>query len=187
MRSAIIVSSSVALLSMSTKGATIYLNGGIASLYSVDGSNSGEPGEFDSLLTPNNDIFFNAQTATPFLLPLGNSVFTVTGQGGFNGLGLFFTATNTLVSTFRLAPDLHVFPSGGGFANTAAGIQVATIGQFSGNAPYSGATSFTVDGLTVSVTGWNGNNLSLNVVPEPTAALMLSCGFVLCLGRRIRR
>lgn len=139
------------------------------------------------MLTPNNDLFFNGSTATPFLLPMGNSVFTVTGQiGGFDGLGLFFTPSNTLVSAFGQVPDLHVFPTGGGFAYSSAGIQVATIGQFSGNAAYSGATSFTIDDLTVSVTGWNGSTLSLNVIPEPSAAILLSCGLGLCLFRRIR-
>jgi hypothetical protein len=165
---------------------TIYLNGGIASVPNpATGENIAEPSEYDSFMTPNADMAFNGQTGTPMLLTLGLNSFTVQGQDpNYQGLGLFFTADDVLLSTFALPPDLNVYVTeGGGFAFPNSGVPVATIGQFSGNAPYSGATSFTLGTDLVTVTSWDGTNLTLLVaaatVPEASAALAV--GLIVCI------
>jgi hypothetical protein len=163
----------------------IYLNGGVASVVNpATGENLFEPNEYDSFLTANADMAFNGQTGTPTLLTLGLNSFTLTGQDpNYQGLGLFFTADNVLLSTFALPPDLNVYVTGsGGFAFPTAGVPVATLGQHSGNAPYSGATTFTLGTDVVSVVDWDGSLLTLAVsaaVPEASAALAV--GLIVCV------
>jgi hypothetical protein len=163
---------------------TIYLNGGIASVPNpATGENIAEPSEYDSFMTPNADMAFNGQTGTPMLLTLGLNSFTVQGQDpNYQGLGLFFTADNVLLSTFALPADLNVYVTGGGgFAFPNAGVPVATLGQHSGNAPYSGATFFTLGTDLVTVADWNGSVLTLAVSTIPEASAALAVGLIVCV------
>jgi hypothetical protein len=166
--------------------AAVYLNGVIASSVNASGTNVGEPSEYDSFATPNTALLVNGVTETPQLLNPGlNNLLISTPDVSYTGLGLFFTTDNVLLSTFGLAPDLNVYiPSG--FAIPAAGTMVATLGQFSGNAPYSGATSFGIDGQVVTVVGWNGSTLSLNLasIPEPASVVLAAAGVALVGCRR---
>lgn len=152
---------------------TLYLNGAVSYFYNP-GSNGAQVGdaEYDSFNTPNSSLYLNGVTETPIALSSGLNTVLVTGQSGFLGLGLYFTTTGTLLdgaSHFQAAPDLAVLS---GAAVPAAGVQVATIGQYSGTAAYSGATSFAIGDRILSVTHWDGATLTIDnepaaSVPEP--------------------
>lgn len=65
-----------------------------------------------------------------------------------------------------------------GFAFAKTGIDLATIGQFSGSGAYGGATGFSVGAESVSVTGWDGTTLQLtaSAIPEPGSACLTLFG-----------
>jgi hypothetical protein len=188
----------IVLSSTQLSAGFVYLNGIVLSgINTTTGANTSEPGEYDSFVTPNSDAFINGTTGTPVVLNAGANSFTITGQeAGYNGLGLYFTTTSTLLQgangsqpDFGRAPDLWVYFGTNGFAMSTAGTAVATIGQFSGTKQYSGAQSFTIDSQTITVTAWNGNNLQLNVsaVPEPMSTSFVAMAGCLITYLRKRR
>jgi hypothetical protein len=178
--------------------ADFYLNGGIATMISLNGASFGTPAEYDSFVdSANAPLYFNNATETSQLLSVGTQSFTVAGQGGaFTGLALFFTSTSTQLSgttNFDREPDLYVYANGGPFQFGAAGIDVVTLGAFSEPggtyAAYSGATSFTIGFETVTVSGWDGTTLSLTLtaVPEPSSLALISLIFLAASFRRSKR
>jgi hypothetical protein len=173
----------------------LYLNGGLVyfALPEGTGSNFGGANEFDSFNTGNSDLFFNGVTGSPFQLVDGLNSFSVTGHAptAYGGLGLFFTTNNVLLSQQGLLPDLVVYTNNNlGFSFPNAGVQVATLGAFSGDASYTGAINFAIDNRIVTVTAWDRTTLQLQVsaVPEPCSwALALISGMGISLVRVRRR
>lgn len=184
------------LLSRHTLGG-IYLNGGLMSRVDSSGVNVGGNAEYDTYGigppgTANAGLRFNGLYQTTFLLTNGDNNFVVDLHAPeYSGLGLFFTPTSPILTTtsFGITPDLFTYVTGGGFVMGAPGLQVATLGAFSGNKPYSGATSFAIGSDSVSVSNWDGTNLTLSVntiasVPEPST--FVSCGLMIALSMFIR-
>jgi PEP-CTERM motif len=172
--------------------AAIYFNGLVASSTNSVGTNIGGAAEYDTFVSPNSKFTINGVIQTSFLLVNGVNVFAIgRPDPSFSGLGLFFTPTATQLAAPAdqgRAPDLYVFkPTPSTSAIPAAGVSVATIGAFSGDTPYSGASSFTIGSETVSVVDWNGTNLTLNVVPEPNSALLFLLGGGMACATRFRR
>lgn len=176
--------------------ADLYLNGIL--LYHADSANGQSAGghtEWDSMNTPNADMFINGVTATPLLLSAGDNFFAMTIPGwawpGTSGLGMFFSTDATLITDFDRVPDLIVYGSGGAFNHPAAGTIVNTLGQFSAFLPYSGAVSHSAGGFTATVTEFridsfsNTGFLTIRVVPAPASLGMLGLAG-LCARRRRR-
>lgn len=174
----------------------LWLNGALS--YSADGTtgaNAGGAFEYDSFLnTPNSALTINGSRGVPVALSLGTNVFTLQNGGGpaSTGLGMYFTTDSTLITgPFGAAPDLVAFTNAIGFAMADANALVATYGQFSGDTPYSGATTFTGGGFTVSVknfifTGASGE-LILDVVAVPAPSAGMALGLMGVFAGRRRR
>ncbi|CAN5496869.1 hypothetical protein BH11PLA2_BH11PLA2_03160 [soil metagenome] len=176
--------------------AQVYLNGGLAyQANNSTGANVGGPFEFDSFVTSNSGLYFNSVTETPLLLAPGIQTFNM-GYGSpsgsatvADGIGLYFTTNNTLLSSAGL-PDLVAYQTGSGsaFAIPLAGTSVPSFGAFSGEGPYSGATSFVIGGQAISITGWDNSTVTLNVVPVPEpATLMIVTLSMIAVSRKHRR
>jgi len=151
------------LITISSARAQIYLNGVLAYQAGGDGSNTGGAGEYDTFSpTPNFKLSINGQgTDISIPLALGDNNFTFSNSYGFGqaGLGLFIGTANTpYPGPFASLPNLAVY--GNGPSVPAAGTLIATYGQYSGDAAYSGATSFIGGGYAVSVTGYTYDGFS---------------------------
>lgn len=151
-----------------------------------------------------------AQTkAINFPLALGSNTFSIyygyppSNNQPYAGIGLFFTSDGTSFNPTNLGtgdPNLSIFGAGtGAFTVTPASTSVPDYASNSNtfqDISYGGATSFSADGLNVSVTSFSYSNssssgtLTLNVtaVPEPAlaGAGILGLG-MLCLKRRNRQ
>ncbi len=184
------VAAAMACVAASAQGG-IYLSAVVAYIADANGASVSEPAEFDNIFgSPNFAVTINgAPRGTTFLLGEGANPFTFTGSSNFGALSLYFSDTADPFSRpFGSAPDLVVYGSTMPLT-PAAGTLVQTNGQFSGLTPYSGATSFTIGDLTVSVTGYTFNGQSsgtfeLTVVPPPASAALLGLGALAIRRRR---
>lgn len=177
-----------------TAHAALFLSGVVSFSANSAGSTTSEPAEFDNIVgTGNSEVTINAQPrGTTFALTPGTNNFTFSGVfGGYNALSLYFAPTSALFSRpFGSLPDLVSFANPDATTPTL-GSFVQTNGQFSGTLPWTGASSFTADGLAVTVTqlalsGGSGTfQLTVNAVPEPTSAVLLATApLALCRRRR---
>jgi hypothetical protein len=169
----------------------IHLSGVVSYGANASGASITEPAEYDNILaTGNLPVTINGQVrGTTFLLNDGPNAFTFTGVGGnYNALSLYLGPTGDAFSRpFASLPDLVTYGSSMPLT-PAAGTLVQTNGQYSGLGAYSGATSFTIGDLTVSVTGFtfaNGSGtFELTVVPAPSAAALLGLSGLMLIRRR---
>ena len=185
--------------------AQIFFTGGLQYAADSSGGNAGGAWEYDTFSNPdtsNAKFTVNGSTDIAFSLSLGANAFALGSGGssgsGYQGLGLFFSSTETPFSgPTGAAPNLAVvdgITAGTTFSFVTAGALVSTYGQFSSEISYSGATSYQIGGYQVAVTafdfGASGNNLTLTVtaIPEPsvTVAAMAGVTFAAVLFRRGR-
>lgn len=193
---AVLALSVLAFATASALPAQVYLNGGLGyQASSSSGANVGGPYEYDSFNTGNSDLFFNFVTGTPVLLTTGSQTFGVSygapgaGDPIVSGIGLYFTTSNTLLTTSGLSPDLVAYRTPTGFATPSAGTSVPTLGGLSGDSPYSGATSFTLGGQIITITDWTNTSVTINVVPVPEPACLVfgTLGVLFLLRQRQTR
>lgn len=142
-----------------------------------------------------------------FALAEGDNTFTFSPTSGVDGTGpgdtgtytgfVFFfddTGTSYNPTTNGIAADLAAYVVSGtsAFAFPAAGVGVQDYGPNGGQTPYSGATSFSLDGETVTLTALTSNStpagtFTLNASsPEPVSVGILALSGIGLLGRRRR-
>ena len=165
--------------------AQIFFTGALQYYANNAGANVGGASEYDTFSSPGTgNIHFsaNGNTAFAYALSPGINSFTLAGSASgssYQGLGLYFSNTaTTFVGTLGDVPNLVVFDDVNAsttFAFATNGVNIATYGQYSGDATYSGTTSYQVGGYDVTVTAFDytggSANLSLLVtaVPESSA------------------
>lgn len=145
-----------------------------------------------------------------FELAIGDNVFTfdrstASQSASGYGLTLYFNNTGTTLtaptSTTSPAPHLAVYsavstPST--FAIPNSGISVDAFGAITTNVAYGGATSYLVDGKTVTVTGYTVQHATFNsggpigsfvihVTPEPASVVLLGAGLAVLARRKTER
>lgn len=184
--------------------AQIFFTGALQYYATGSGGNQSGDAEYDTFSPGTNNSMFTVNSATGFAysLSVGTNTFTLgsTGTGtAHQGLGLFFSNTaTTFAGPAGAAPHLVVVDAIGAgttFSFATGGSTVATYGQYSGTAIYSGTTSYQVGGFAVTVTtfdhGGSANlQLSVAAIPEPASNALIGAAAVLgmaFLGRRVSR
>lgn len=182
--------------------ADIYLTSANAWIVNPNnGSNAGGAWEFENI--PNGVSaemkINNTPRGTTFLLQPGNNLFTfqiwanVTND---HAIGLWFgDNANHFPGPNGAMPHLVVYrDTQNQLAFPAQGVFVNTWGGFSPDGPYHGETSFTIGGMTATVTEYSLNGLSgvgtftirMGDVPAPGALALLTGAGLLARGRRRR-
>lgn len=169
----------------------IYLSAVVMYFPDANGASLLEPGEYDNIAGSFNAaiVINGAPRGTSFLLGEGANAFTFSGSGGYSGVCLYFSdSADPFGRAFGSAPDLVVYGTTMPLI-PAAGTLVQTNGQFSGLTAYSGATSFAIGDLSVSVTGFSfdgqaSGTFELTVVPAPASAALLGVGVLAARRRR---
>jgi len=160
-------------------------------------SNSSDSGASHETLT---NISGTQSTGISFALASGDNTFTFTpnnafGTGAFTGVVFFFNDTGTSFNPTTSVDSQYVayVPVGASnFAFPANGVQVENYVPGGGSVAYDGATSFSIDGQTVTLTALTSDTapagsftLTLSV-PEPTSLGILGLSGIGLLVRRRR-
>jgi hypothetical protein len=161
-------------------------------------SNSSDSGASHETLT---NISGTQSTGISFALASGDNTFTFTpnnafGTGDFTGVVFFFNDTGTSFNPTTSVDSQYVafVPAGSStIAFPASGVQVENYIPGGGSVAYNGATSFSIDGQTVTVTALSVDTapagsftLTLDDVPEPASLGILGLSGLGLLVRRRR-
>lgn len=182
--------------------AQIYLTS--ANAYICDpstGANVAGAWEFDNIpvTSGNAEMVINATPrGTTHALALGDNLFAFQVWSGVNpnhAIGLWFGDTPAhFPGPVGAGQHLIAYRSAlGPLATPAAGVMVNTWNSVSGDGPYSGATSYSVGGMTATVTAYQFDGASgqgtftINVVPVPAPAALPALALAGLVGLRRRR
>jgi hypothetical protein len=179
--------------------AQIFLTGGVLYESNSTGSNVNGDWEYDTFSgTANFKFTINGSSNIAIALSPGVNSLTLADGGAvsYAGVGLYFSTGGTpFGGPFGAAPNLVIVDqvtSGTTFSFATGGSAVATYGQSSGDASYSGSTTYQLGGYNVTVTAFDygaaGTNLQLAVsaIPEPGTTALFGGLAVLGVARAWR-